>query len=180
LRARRTATSVRPQSIRKGGVGECCWVRSVRDLSCGSRHGRQRRARFAEDLIASETAFAARCVRGVEAGSWRQPRVTWSMLLHSPPARGRCGASKEAVPKGRGVSGELTPLDVERGDPSGVQPGVECLASARCESWLHRSRRHIYHCSPSKGGSRGSLLSWPGRVSGNTLARRRSRAVIRT
>jgi hypothetical protein len=49
------------------------------------------------------------------------------------------------------MGGKPMRLDVERGNPSGVRPGVECLASARYESWLHRSRRHIYHCSPSSG-----------------------------
>jgi hypothetical protein len=95
--------------------------------------------------------------------------------------------------KGRGMGGELMRLNVERGNPSGVQPGVECLASARYESWLHHSRRRIYPCSPSSGsrwlvhsGQRALgrwvtriALSWPGRVSGNTLARRRSRAAVR-
>lgn len=49
------------------------------------------------------------------------------------------------------MGGEPMRLNVERGNPSGVRPGVECLASARYESWLHHSRRHIYHYSPSSG-----------------------------
>lgn len=53
--------------------------------------------------------------------------------------------------KGRGMGGEPMRLDAERGNPSGVRSGVECLASARYESWLHHSRRHIYHCNPSRG-----------------------------
>lgn len=87
--------ALRPQSLRKGGLGECCWVR-VSEIS--------RTDHVTVDNAVLDAPRSPRSQRGVceglKAGSWRQSRATWFTRLHSSPTRGTCGASKGAVPKG--------------------------------------------------------------------------------
>lgn len=95
------------------------------------------------------TRLATGCAREIEADPRRQPQITWSMLvLLLPSGRKAWRLQKGRLRKGRSMSSDLMRMDAQTGQPVRViQPGVECLASARYESWLHRSRKHIHHCS---------------------------------
>lgn len=115
------------------------------------------------------------CVRSVvrTSGRSRFAASTAGHLVHTTPLV--TGEGKGVVPrkgrprKGRGMAGEPMLPDVERGNPNAVRSGAECLASARYESWLHRSRRHIYHRSPSMGFTlAGSLRKAGTRAVGHT------------
>lgn len=127
----------------------------------------------------------------VEAGSRRQPRATWFTPLHSSPARGTCGASKGAAPKGARHGRRTHAAGCRAGQPERRpirsrmlgECSIRELVASFEEAHLSSQPIHGVHAgwfTPESGYSRGgsyeSLLSWPGRVSGNTLARRRSKS----
>lgn len=194
VRARRTTTSAAPAVRPKGWIegvllGERCQRLFVRIMSrsttpcliclgpmcLGDRVRSAVRTRGRSRFVASTTGHLVHTAPLVtnEGKVW--------CLERGGPERGAAWAANPCSWMSSGATRAAS--DQESNAWRVLDTRVGCIVRGGISAIAAHQAVHAGWFIPdsacSRGGSCGSLLSWPGRVSGNTLARRRSRAVIR-